>query len=65
MDQNRAQQGSPELEDDRQSRNAGPSNDPSHHAPQSGITNRPIEEEQENQDRLPPRGGTKDETSHA
>jgi hypothetical protein len=37
------------------------SNDPSHHAPGAGITNRPDEEEIENQQRLPPRGHAKDE----
>jgi hypothetical protein len=65
VDQNREQQSSPEFENDSHGRNAGPSNDPSHHAPESGITNRPIEEEEENQQRLPPRGEAKDETSHA
>jgi hypothetical protein len=50
------------MEDrDQENRNAGPSNDPSHRAPESGISNRPIEEEEENQQRLPPRGEEKQE----
>ena len=35
-------------------------NDPSHHTPGGGgITNRPLDEEQQNQQRLPPRGEEK------
>ena len=40
-------------------RNAAGSNDPSHHAPGTGISNRSDEEERENQERLPPRGEEK------
>ena len=42
-------------------RRADTGNDPSHHAPGAGITNRPDDEEIENQQRLPPRGHAKDE----
>jgi hypothetical protein len=63
MDHSHAQEGSPEFDNDKSTRNAGPSNDPSHHAPESGISNRPIEEEEENQQRLPPRGDEKEESS--
>jgi hypothetical protein len=47
--------------DEQERRNTSGSNDPSHHAPGAGITNRPDEEELENQQRLPPRGHAKDE----
>ena len=47
--------------DEQDSRGATASNDPSHHAPGGGITNRPDDEEVENQQRLPPRGHAKDE----
>jgi hypothetical protein len=40
-------------------RSAAGANDPSHRVPGAGITNRPDEEEKENQDRLPPRGEEK------
>jgi hypothetical protein len=51
-----------EMENDEQApRNAAASNDPSHHEPGAGITNRPDSEELENQQRLPPRGHAKDE----
>ena len=45
--------------DPQQAGNAGTSNDPSHRAPGSGITNRPDGEERDNQERLPPRGQAK------
>jgi hypothetical protein len=45
------QQGS----DERPSRRAE-ANDPLHHEPGAGITNRPDDAERENQERLPPRG---------
>lgn len=48
-----------EMEKDPDARTAQGSNDPSHHAPGAGITNRPDEEEKENQERLPPRGQAK------
>ena len=50
-----------EMDKDADARNAAVSNDPSHHAPGAGITNRPDEEERANQERLPPRGHAKDE----
>lgn len=50
-----------EMEQDPDARNAAGSNDPSHHAPGAGITNRPDDEERANQERLPPRGHAKDE----
>ena len=40
-------------------RSAAGSNGQSHHVPGAGISNRPDEEEQENQERLPPRGEEK------
>lgn len=40
-------------------RNAAGSKDQAHRAPGAGITNRSDEEEQENQERLPPRGEQK------
>jgi hypothetical protein len=48
-----------EMEKDPDARTAKGSNDPSHRAPGAGITNRPDEEERENQERLPPRGQAK------
>jgi hypothetical protein len=46
-------------EHDEPRRRATSSNDPSHHEPGAGITNRPDEVERENQERLPPRGQEK------
>lgn len=48
-----------ELEKDPDARTAAGTNDPSHHAPGAGISNRPDDEERANQDRLPPRGQEK------
>jgi hypothetical protein len=48
-----------EMEKNPDARTAAGSNDPSHHAPGGGISNRPDEEERDNQDRLPPRGEEK------
>jgi hypothetical protein len=45
--------------DERASRRATNSNDPSHREPGAGITNRPDEVERDNQERLPPRGQEK------
>ena len=48
-----------ELENNPDARTAAGTNDPSHHAPGGGISNRPDDEERANQDRLPPRGQEK------
>jgi hypothetical protein len=48
-----------DREQDPDARTAKSSNDPSHRAPGAGITNRPDDEERENQERLPPRGQAK------
>jgi hypothetical protein len=62
MDTNQNYNKDREMEkDDQPQRNATGSNDPSHHEPGAGITNRPDSEERANQDRLPLRGHSKDE----
>jgi hypothetical protein len=48
-----------EMDNNPDARTAAGSNDPSHHAPGGGISNRPDDEERQNQDRLPPRGQEK------
>jgi hypothetical protein len=61
MDKNQNHSRDREMEKEPAPRNTAGSNDPSHHAPGAGITNRPDTEEKENQERLPPRGHAKDE----
>jgi len=48
-----------ENEKDARARNATSSNDPSHHAPGAGSSDRPDDEERDNQQRVPPRGQEK------
>ena len=58
-DQNQNDHAGRTIDENPDARNASPSNDSSHHAPGAGISNRPDDEERENQDRLPPRGQEK------
>ena len=58
-DQNQAYHDGQKTDENSDARNAAGSNDPSHHAPGGGISNRPDDEERENQERLPPRGQEK------
>jgi hypothetical protein len=58
-DQNQNYYNDRKTDENPDARNASSSNDPSHHAPGAGISNRPDDEERENQDRLPPRGQEK------
>jgi hypothetical protein len=60
MEENQNYNNDRELEkEEHTSRKTTSSNDPSHHEPGAGITNRPDSEERENQERLPPRGQAK------
>ena len=58
-DQNENYNSEREMEQNPDARTAAGSNDPSQHAPGAGISNRPDDEERENQERLPPRGQEK------
>jgi hypothetical protein len=58
-DQNQNYYNDRKTDENPDARNVTGSNDPSHHAPGAGISNRPDDEERENQDRLPPRGQEK------
>jgi hypothetical protein len=48
-----------EMDRNSDARTTGAPSDSSHDAPGGGISNRPDDEERENQDRLPPRGQEK------
>lgn len=58
-DQNQKHHKNRETDENPDARKAAASDDQAHRVPGAGITNRPDEEERENQERLPPRGEQK------